>query len=287
MNNRGIAPLIIVLILAGVVILGGGSIFYYQSQIKKGNIPVSDRTEQPASSSLPVTEEPGEQPTSSTLPAKGKTTEAKQGLQIVLKDYVGFPEVKDLQPTIKEIKLQKEGGSWTTIWSNPEGKAVKLTSDGAELVLDTVIVEAGTYVATKLLVSTIDVHADINRDGDTLDKNMEIILTEAEFNSLPPKDRPSAPSQPSAPSGGGGGGDKPSQPSAPSAPTPPYRIVDGIVYTGQYWDETHSVTLNDYIVPLFGSKFVYGGTGGEIIYDFTLHPLVQKSQQISIEVSQR
>ncbi|MDO8452248.1 MAG: DUF5667 domain-containing protein [bacterium] len=287
-----------------------------------------------------------------------KLAEVEGGLQIVLKDYVGFPEVKYLQPTIKEIQLQNEGGNWVTIWNSPEGKTVKLTADGAEMVLDTVSVEAGTYVATRLLVSTIDVEVDIDRDGDTSDKNMEIILTEAEFNSLPPKERPqppskpqapekpqkpsqpsapSAPSKPSAPSGppsgppsepsqpsgpqslestregqrtarilavgggGGGGGGRregnqpsapskpsePSQPSAPSEPTPPYRIVDGIVYTGEYRDEKHTVTLNDHIIPLFGSKFVYGGTGGKIIYDFTLNPLVQKAQQISVTVSRQ
>ncbi len=258
-----------------------------------------------------------------------KLAETERGLQIVLKDYVGFPEVKYLQPTIKEIQLQKEGGNWVTIWNSPEGETVKLTADGVEMVLDTVSVEAGTYIGTRLLVSTINVEVDINRDGDTSDKNMEIILTEAEFNSLPPKERPSAPSAPSKPSGpqssgstgegqqtatilavgggggGGGGGNqpstpsepsqpsapsqpsKPSQPSAPSEPTPPYRIVDGIVYTGEYRDEKHTVTLNERIVPLFDSKFVYDGTGGKIIYDFTLNPLVQKAQQISVTVSQQ
>ncbi|MEW5922341.1 MAG: copper amine oxidase N-terminal domain-containing protein, partial [Bacillota bacterium] len=125
-----------------------------------------------------------------------------QGLQIVLKD-VGFPEVKYLQPTIKEVQLQDESGKWITIWSSPEGKAVKLTPEGAEVVLATVSVPAGTFVGTRLLVSTIDVEADINRDGDTSDKNVEIILTEEEFQSLPQKEKPQAPQKPQAPAGGG------------------------------------------------------------------------------------
>jgi hypothetical protein len=255
-----------------------------------------------------------------------------QGLQIVLKDP-GMPEVKYLQPTIKEVQLQNEGGRWVTIWSSPEGKTVKLTSDGAEMVLDTVSVEAGTYVGTRLLVSTIDVEVDINRDGDTLDKNVEVVLTLEEFERLPQKEKPSAPQpperpqapekpqppeqpqapeepeapqKPQAPVGGGQQSQEkpqapqqPPEPQAPQAPggggqqapqepSPPYRIEGGLVYTGNYLDEKHTVTLNDYIVPLgeqmWKTNFVYGGSGGKIIYDFTLHPLEQKGKQISVEV---
>ena len=293
-----------------------------------------------------------------------------QGLQIVLKDP-GMPEIKYLQPTIKEVQLQNEDGKWITIWSNPEGKAVKLTPDGAENVLDTVNVEAGTYIATRLLVSTIDVEADINRDGDTLDKNVEIILTLEEFNKLPQPERPSAPqglessptkpeqpptpdkpdkpseplsgdtpkdditggavasdnpqggdnpigeepsepskpsepeepSQPSEPTAPSMSGEpsQPSEPTAPSEPEPCYKIVNGLVYMGGcelgVLDEVHTATppYNDgieehyspegYIFPLFEDKFVYGGSGGKIIYDFTLHPLKPKHEQISVEVS--
>jgi hypothetical protein len=210
-----------------------------------------------------------------------------QGLQIVLKD-VGFPEVKYLQPTIKEVQLQDESGKWITIWSSPEGKAVKLTPDGAEVVLDTVSVAAATFVGTRLLVSTIDVEADINRDGDTSDKNVEIILTEEEFQSLPQKEKPQAPQKPQAPVEGGqqppGDQQPPEEPKAPQEPQAPFRIEGGLVYTGDYLDEKHTVTLNDYIVPLFEDKFVYSGSGGKIIYDFTLHPLKPKHEQISVEV---
>jgi hypothetical protein len=227
----------------------------------------------------------------------------EQGLQIVLKD-VGFPEVKYLQPTIKEIQLQNESGKWITIWSIPEGKTVKLTPDGAEVVLDTVNVAAATFIRTRLLVSTIDVEADINRDGDISDKNVEIVLTEEEFQSLPPKEKPQAPQKPQAPAPGGqqppggqqspsplkggqpppGGQQTPKEPEAPQEPQAPYRIEGGLVYTGDYLDEKHTVTLDDYIVPLFEDKFVYGGSCGKIIYDFTLHPLLPKHEQISVKV---
>lgn len=233
---------------------------------------------------------PTQQPPPTPLPVEEKPAEAARGLQIVLKD-VGLPEVKYLQPTLSEIQLQNEAGSWTTIWlSSPEGRTVKLTTDGAELVLDTVSVEAGTYVGTRLLVSTIDVEVDINRDGDTLDTNVQIILTEEEFNSLPPKDKPSPPAapqppaKPQAPTGGGGGGRGQQAPPEPQAPSPPYKIVNGIVYTGDYLDEKHTVILNHYIVPIFESKFVYDGSGGKIVYDFTLHSLLPKAQQISVDV---
>ncbi|MCK4590083.1 MAG: hypothetical protein KAT77_06575, partial [Nanoarchaeota archaeon] len=161
-----------------------------------------------------------------------------------------MPEVKYLQPTIHEVQLQNEDREWITIWSNPEGKALKLTPDGAENVLDTVSVTAGTYIGTRLKVSTIDVEVDINRDGDTLDKHQEVILTEEEFNSLPQKEKPSAPQglesspdepeqppapnkpseppEPTAPSMP----EEPSQSSAPSEPEPCYKIANGLVYMG-------------------------------------------------------
>ncbi|MCK4694949.1 MAG: hypothetical protein KAT74_04260, partial [Candidatus Cloacimonetes bacterium] len=297
-----------------------------------------------------------------------------QGLQIVLKD-AGFPEVKYLQPTIKEVQLQNEGRNWITIWSDPAGKAMKLTPDGAEKVLDTVSVEAGTYVATRLLVSKVDVEVDINLDGDTLDKNQEIILTEEEFNSLPPQQKPSAPNKPSEPSEstestapstptkpeqppapdkpdkpseplsgdtpkdditGGAvasdnsqGGDnpigeepsepskpeepsqpseptapsmpeEPSQSSAPSEPEPCYKIVNGLVYMGGcefgVLDEQHTATppfwdgieehRGEYLYPVWKNDFLYNGISGKIIYDFTLHPLKPKHEQISVEVSE-
>ncbi|MBU0615634.1 MAG: hypothetical protein KJ601_06080 [Nanoarchaeota archaeon] len=243
----------------------------------------------------------------------------EQGLQIVVKD-VGFPEIKFLQPTITEIQLQDESRKWTTIYSNPEGEKLKLTPDGAEIILDTVSLKAGTYVGTRLKVSTVDVDVDINKDGDSEDEHVEIILTEEEFLSLPKKDqpaRPSAPQKPAAPEQPSAPDepdkpaapditgadtvdtDKPSKPSEPDQPDQPpepeqplepegsgapYKIVDGLVYMGEYLDEKHTVTLKDYLVPHFDDKFVYGGSGGKIIYDFTLHPLYPQDQQISVDV---
>jgi len=110
--------------------------------------------------------------------------EAVQGLQIVFKD-AGLPEVKHLQPTIKEIQLQREDGEWKTIWSDPDGTMLTLTADGAELVLDTVSLDAGTYVGTRLFVATIGVEADVNGDGDTLDENVEVVVP---IGTLPPPD---------------------------------------------------------------------------------------------------
>lgn len=278
--------------------------------------------------------------TGCVLPTTGENV-TSQGLQIVVKD-IGFPEVKFLQPTIIEIQLQNEDGQWISIWNDPEGKTVKLTPDGAEMILDTVNVPAGTYIGTRIKVSTINVEADINRDGDVLDKNVEIILTEEEFNQLPEQEKPQAPqgsasqppsapekpstqpsapsqpeapskpTQPSAPTGSAVASQEekpekpseperppepeqppePSQPSAPpepSEPTPPYRIEGGLVYTGSYLDEQHTVTLNDYIVPLgdqmWETDFVYSGHGGRITYDFSLSPLAQMGKQITIKVS--
>lgn len=146
----------------------------------------------------------------------------EEGLQIAIKDP-GMPEVKYLQPTITEIQLQNTGGEWLTIWISPEGQAVKLTSDGAEINLSTVNVTAGNYTGTRIKVSTIDVEVDVNRDGDTEDKNVQVVLTLDEFNKLPEQEKPAAPTKPSAPSSPGtpSAPDKPSQPTQPSPPSPP------------------------------------------------------------------
>lgn len=216
------------------------------------------------------------QPTATVSP------QASQPLEIVLKD-VGLPEVKYLQPTIMEIQLKDQSGKWITIWNSTEGKTVKLTTDGAEVVLDRVNVKTGTYTETRMLVPTIDVVADINRDGDALDKNVQIILTEEEFASLPQQEKPQKPEEPQ----------QPPAPQEPQLPPGVIKIEGGLVYMNEYLDEVHTATPpyfdgihNDtYLYPALKADFVYDGSGGKIIYDFTLHPLKPKHEQISIEVS--
>lgn len=264
-------------------------------------------------------------------------TSGPQGLQIVLKDP-GMPQIKYLQPNITEVQLQDKAGQWITIWSSPGGKKVKLTPDGTEVVLDTVMVPAGTYSGTRLKVSTIDVEVDINRDGDTLDENQQIVLTLEEFNKLPPREKPSRgssstvptpgekptpPTQPTTPTRPptptkpgkivGAMAEEQSKPSKPPEPTrppepaqptepagpggmlggmepsPPYKIVGDLVYMDVYLNETHTVTLNDYIAPLgedaWTTDFVYDARGGGLVYDFTLHPLAIKGEQITVNVT--
>ncbi|MBI4267777.1 MAG: hypothetical protein HY662_03225, partial [Chloroflexi bacterium] len=237
-------------------------------------------------------------------------------LRIVLKDP-GMPEVRLLQPTITQVQLQRQDGSWITIWSDPAGKTVKLTSDGAEVTLDTVSLEPGTYVGTRLLVSAISVEVDVNRDGDTEDNNVEIVLTEEEFQSLPVKEKPQTtlvapsapekppePPRPPAPTANRtppkpsastdnetpllkppGPTDNRTAPPEPQEPGVPYKIEGGLVYTGKYLDEKHTILNEKYLIPLWQSNFVYGGSGGEIIYDFTLSPLEPKGEQISVKIS--
>jgi len=58
---------------------------------------------------------------------------------------------------------------------------------------------------------------------------------------------------------------------------------------GEYLDEKFYASFDNlddgYIVPLWETDFTYGGSGGKIIYDFTLHPLEPKGEQISVTVS--
>ncbi|MFH1234007.1 MAG: hypothetical protein V1493_00125 [Candidatus Diapherotrites archaeon] len=264
-------------------------------------------------------------PGASPSPVLAQTaTPQPSPLKIVVKDY-GFPEVKYLKPTITEIQLQNQSQEWVTIWSSPEGQTLTLTPDGAEIVLDSVSLEAGTYIGSRLKVTTIDVEVDINRDGDTIDKNVEVILTKEEFDLLPPGERPSglqqppAPSPPPQPSPPEGPPPelqsppaspgilylkepppepsqppRPSQPPGPSKPSkpewPPGVTFDGTyVHMGVFLDEVHTTTFNDYpvhyLVPVWTEDFAYDGSGGKIVFDFTLHPCLPKHQQISVEVS--
>lgn len=52
--------------------------------------------------------------------------------------------------------------------------------------------------------------------------------------------------------------------------------------TPPYFDGIHNDT---YLYPILKTDFVYSGSGGKVIYDFTLHPLKTKHGQISVEVS--
>jgi hypothetical protein len=254
---------------------------------------------------------------------------AVQGLQIVFKDE-GLPEVKHLQPTIKEIQLQREDGEWKTIWSDPDGTMLTLTADGAELVLDTVSLDAGTYVGTRLFVTTIGVEADVNHDGDTLDNHEEVVVP---IGTLPPPDGSTAELQQinvltaQITNLTGTMDNLVAQLEAMGVPPPeegqppenlppgaqelidqineirtqidgliaqineltggsgPTRVEGGLIYTGNYLDEKFTENFERYILPEWEENFVYGGSGGTILYDLTLHPLEPRGYNISIKVS--
>ncbi|MCK4589562.1 MAG: hypothetical protein KAT77_03905, partial [Nanoarchaeota archaeon] len=109
-------------------------------------------------------------------------------------------------------------------------------------------------------------------------------------------EEPSQPSEPTAPSMSG----EPSQSSASSEPEPCYKIANGFVYMGEcelgVLDEQHTATppfwdgieehRGEYLYPIWKNDFLYNGISGKIIYDFTLHPLKPKHEQISVEVSE-
>ena len=257
------------------------------------------------------------------------TTTPTGGLRLVFKD-AGLPEVKHLQPTITEIQLQLENGEWKTIWSNPDGTMLTLTVDGAEIVLDNVSLEAGTYVGTRLFVTTIGVEADVNRDGDTLDENVEVVVP---IGTLSPPDGSTAELQQinvlttqitnltgtmddliaqlqamgvSPPVEG-----QPPENLSPEAQaligqidgirtqiegliaqiteltggSEPPRVENGLIYTGNYLDEKFTENFERYILPQWEENYVYDGSSGTILYDFTLHPLEPRGYNISIKVS--
>jgi hypothetical protein len=254
---------------------------------------------------------------------------AVQGLQIVFKD-AGLPEVKHLQPTIKEIQLQLENGEWKTIWSDPDGTMLTLTVDGAEIVLDTVSLEAGTYVGTRLFVTTIGVEADVNHDGDTLDNHVEVVVP---IGTLPPPDggaevleninlltaqitnltdtMDDLVAQLEAMGVSPPGEGPPPENLSPEAQalidqingirtqiegliaqiseltggSGPSRVEGGLIYTGNYLDEKFTENFERYILPQWEENYVYDGSSGTILYDFTLRPLEPRGYNISIKVS--
>ena len=224
---------------------------------------------------------------------------APTGLQIVFKDQ-GIPEVKHLQPTITKIQLQREDGEWITLWSDPSGITLTLTADGAEVVLDTVSLDPGTYIGTRLRVTTIGVKVDVNRDGDTLDKNVEIVVPEGtpppgpgagmeeleQIKALTDQIKPLT-DQIEALVGPPGAG--------PPGPLPPEvqaqvealmaqvdgliaqikeliggelpRVEGGLVYTGQYLDEEFTVTWPPPDAPPEAQEYIPLVWEADFVYD--------------------
>ena len=319
MDEKGISTALIVVIAVALIVVAVAVPALVL--LKPGEAPGGPTTTSPLTTTTTATS-----PLTTTTP----WTPA-QGLQIVLKDQ-GMPEVKFLQPTIIEIQLQLENGDWKTIWSDPEGVTVKLTPDGAEVVLDTVSLEAGTYVGTRLLASTIYVEVDINRDGDTLDENVEIILPEnfppppgmEEFEYIKAMADQVKPKTDQIENLQARMEELRTQIENPATEneerqrliaeaeetrtqieglvdeveglmnqikeltggTEPPKREGGYIYTGDYLDERHTaIPLNNIVPVVWEENFLYDGSGGKILYDFTLYPLRPKEEQISAKVS--
>ena len=312
---------IVIAIVVVIAIIAIGA--YYATLPAPTPTPTATPTPTPPITTTPLTTTT---PTTTTTPWT-----AAQGLQIVFKDQ-GIPEVKFLQPTIIEIQLQLENGDWKTIWSDPNGVKLTLTPGGPEQILGTVSLDAGTYVGTRLLVSAIYVEVDINRDGDTLDENVEIILPE---DFLPPPEmkeleniqaiadqiKPKTDQIEILVARMEGLRTQIEDPATENEERQSLiaeaeetraqieglvKEVDGLmdqikqftggtglprreggyIYTGNYLDEKHTAIPPNNIVPVVWEKnFVYGGSGGKILYDFTLHPLKPQHEQISVKVS--
>jgi hypothetical protein len=329
MDEKGIGTALIVVIVVAVIVVAVAVPAVILLKPGEGPAPGGPTTTPTTTPPITTTPLTTTTPTTTTTPWT-----AAQGLQIALKDQ-GMPEVKFLQPTIIEIQLQLENGDWKTIWSDPNGIKLTLTPGGPEQILGTVSLDAGTYVGTRLLVSTIYVEVDINRDGDTLDENVEIILPEnfpppsemipvsvfenikATADQIKPKtdqienltarmeelrtqiedpateneERQSliAEADETRTQIEGLVGEVEGlmdQIKQLTGGTGLPRREGGYIYTGSYLDEKHTAIPPNNIVPVvWEENFVYGGSGGKILYDLTLHPLKPKHEQISVKVS--
>jgi len=322
-NGIATTAIVAIVVIAVVVVVGVSAAVLLTPKEGAEGTPTSTRTETATGTGTGTA-------TGTTTPSATTTTTTTPtgGLRLVFKD-AGLPEVKHLQPTIKEIQLQLEDGEWKTIWSDPDGIMLTLTADGAELVLATVSLEAGTYVGTRLFVTTIGVEADVNRDGDTLDENVEVVVP---IGTLPPKDGSTAELQQinvltaqienltdtmetlvtqlvamgvSPPVEG-----QPPENLSPEAQAlidqineirtqiegliaqveeliggSGVRVEGGLIYSGNYLDEKFTENFERYILPEWEGNYVYDGSSGTILYDFTLHPLEPRGYNISIKVS--
>jgi hypothetical protein len=61
--------------------------------------------------------------------------------------------------------------------------------------------------------------------------------------------------------------------------------TSGLIYTGNYLDEQFTENFVRYILPQWEENYVYDGSSGTILYDFTLHPLEPRGYNISVKVS--
>ena len=91
--------------------------------------------------------------------------------EVVLIDRNGNPTISErdlkllyLEPTVKEIQLQREGGGWVTIWTGEKPMFLK-PGEPAQF-LDEVHVPEGTYVASRVAYSKLMMALDANGDGD-------------------------------------------------------------------------------------------------------------------------
>ena len=94
--------------------------------------------------------------------------------EVVLIDRDGNPTISErdlkvlhLEPTVKEIQLQRENGGWVTIWSGEKPMFLK-PGDPAKF-LDEAHIPEGTYVASRVAYSGFMVAFDANGDGDEND----------------------------------------------------------------------------------------------------------------------
>ncbi|MEW6592113.1 MAG: hypothetical protein AB1305_00250 [Candidatus Hadarchaeota archaeon] len=116
------------------------------------------------------------------------SSQSANGLQIIFKD-APVPTLLKIQPTIKEVWLQNQSGIWKQIWSGE--MKLTLTPDGAQVLLDTVTVDAGTYTAARAYVGSVTAHLDLNGDNDSEDnvnvsdyENYPFYISEQQTNTL-------------------------------------------------------------------------------------------------------
>jgi hypothetical protein len=75
-----------------------------------------------------------------------------------------------MQPSVIEIQLQRDDGSWVTIWTDPNGKALNITPNAPAQLFAEVEVPVGTYVASRLAYNSFIRAIDDTGDGDADDE---------------------------------------------------------------------------------------------------------------------
>ena len=198
---------------------------------------------------------------------------APEPLEIYFKDQV--PDLVQSEPTITEIALQRDDGTWEQAWSHPQGKTLILEPGGADQLLAKVNLPAGTYVNARLFIPACTIKMDFNFDGDSDDTIEVWVVSQELWETVPhPPEGPTFVDEITE--------WRPYSEEAKGYYSPTEEQLQKLETEGKYlWfekPETVTRTSDAHIFANFDPPWVYDGSGGKLLFDLTLAPGVHRGE---------